>query len=354
MKIKENSAVKKIIKMPVGYTILTISDNYDLKRIAIKGSISKGRRYIYMYDKDTDLVNSIDAEVKVSNENGLKIVAYGDYIIHDAEYVLLDCKKKILNDNRMFKSIEDRVKVEEQSKNNLEIERITKQKDKEIADLQQKLKERENYYTVDRLTRLSDIKKDLVLGEVTCYSYSSGMRDRGRYFGGYQMTSTSNVTKKVKNNGIKFVIEKLEIISELYNSDAFSNNRLHTLLEKIESLETKARTKYDEETLNSIQSIYGLIAEELTIRLINLCNHIRNNNIKTDELTYEETIYRYGTKFYDDESEYEEIEKIDNYFDSIIEGACTFIERITNQNIKDELLSRLHQEIEKPKEKRIG
>ena len=79
MKIKENSAVKKIIKMPVGYTILTISDNYDLKRIAIKGSVSKGRRYIYMYDKDTDLVNSIDAEVKISNENGLKIEFNGSY-----------------------------------------------------------------------------------------------------------------------------------------------------------------------------------------------------------------------------------------------------------------------------------
>ena len=345
--ITRNKDISELLKDSFGYCILTLSNYEGYKKIALKRNKLKGDYLIIFYNDDEKIVEQREVNIFITGKDKITIEGFGEFEIRDYDYSLTNPEKVIEHDSKLYNEIvtksEDGIrKVYENM-----VRRIINEKDAEIESLKSELKSRENYYTINRVDRLRDVSRNLVIGEVTCYSHDYKMEDLGRSFGGYQMTSKSSTSKKEKSNGIKFVIEQLEKTSMIYKSDAFEDNRFNVLNNKIDELFKKLENGYDENTADSIQSLYGLLAEELTIRLINLFNHIRINNIDTTQLVYSATIFRNTHRFYEDRSEYEEIETIDNYFDTLIDGACSFIERVTGNNIKNELYSRLNIENKK-------
>lgn len=192
----------------------------------------------------------------------------------------------------------------------------------------------------EKLNELRCTRTNLVIGDVTCYTDEYLMEDLGRSFGGYQMTSNSYQTTKKKHNSLLFVVEQLEKVSKNYNCNAFDDNRIKELNARIDELLRKLDGN-DEATIKDIKSIYILISEELTSRLINLCDYISKNNLDSEELTYNEIIFKNTQRFYQNKSVYKEVETIDNYFNSLIDGACSFIERVTGNDIRKDIYSRL-------------
>ena len=340
--ITRNKDISELLKDSFGYCILTITNDEGYKKIALKRNKLKGDYLIIFYNDDEKIVEQREVNIFITGKDKITIEGFGEFEIRDYDYSLTNPEKIIERDTKLYNEITTRAEDGLRKVYGNMVKRIINEKDTEIEGLKKELKSKENYYTINRVDRLRDVSRNLVIGEVTCYSYDYKMEDLGRSFGGYQMTSKSSTSKKEKSNGIKFVIEQLEKICMTYKCDAFDNNRFETLNNKIDELFKKLEQEYDENTADSIQSLYGLFAEELTVRLINLFNHIRNNDIDTTQLTYTATLFRNIHRFYEDRSEYEEIESIDNYFDTLIEGACSFIQRVNGINIKDELYSRIN------------
>ena len=59
---------------------------------------------------------------------------------------------------------------------------------------------------------------------------------------------------------------------------------------------------------------------------------------------YSKRIYTNNYNFYEDEHRYSEDEVIHDYFNSIIDGACEYIKRVTDQDIKSEVEVRLQRQ----------
>lgn len=332
--------IEKKLNRPVGYNVFTISGINGYKKIAIKKNIFNKKFKIIFFNEDIDSIEEKEINSIKIYDNVIELNPYGPFVIRDLYYSLTNPKKRIIKDNEIYRNIDRVARDEEITKSNRKQTEIITAKDKQIKEIKEESKRLEEHYTINKSKRLRKITEDLLTTIIKHSSYDYEMVNKGKYNGGYQMESNTSSYEITKKRGIEFLIQKLEEVSNTIGSDAFTNNKLLELANKCDILFKNYANGYDEKTTDHIQAIYGLMAEELTIRLITLSNHINKNNINTNELKYNKLIYTNNSTYFEEEHSYTEYEVIDNYYDSLIEASCTFIERVTGQDIRSNITNK--------------
>lgn len=336
--------IEKKLNRPVGYNVFTISSTNGYKKVAIKKNIFNKKFKIIYFNEDIDSIEEkIINSIKIY-DNIIELNPYGPFVIRDLYYSLFNPKKRITKDNEIYRNIDRVARDEEITKSNRKQAEIISAKDKQINEIKEESKRLEEHYTINKSKRLRKITEDLFTTTIKHSSYDYEMVNKGKYNGGYQMESKSTSYEITKKRGIEFLVQKLEEISNTIGSDAFTNNRLLELANRCDILFKNYDNGYDEKTTDHIQAIYGLMAEELTARLISLCNYINKSNINTTELKYNKLIYTNNSNYYEEEHSYTEYEVIDNYFESVVEASCVFIERVTGQDIRSNITNKDNQE----------
>ena len=339
--------IKKLLKRPVGYVLFTISNGNSFQKIAARKKLLKKDEYSLVFSSNLggDIVK-FDKKMNISQDGILTIDGVA-FKIEDARYVLRNPKKEIESDNRVYRSIDATARNEEKQVAAAEKQAIIEEKDRILEETVQQAKEEKDKiewnHTGRKIQELREQNYGLVFGEVICDSYSAVWGNN--YLGHWGCNQTSSTHTRKDGHGINFVITQLESISSRMRSKAFKGNRLSELSSKIMELFDKLKeTGYDEKTIGNIYYLRGLLVEELTLRIFDLCNHIRVNDIDTSKLHYSKRIYTNNYNVYEDEHRYSEDEVIHDYFNSIIDGACEYIKRVTGQDIKSEVEVRLQKQ----------
>lgn len=361
MKININNkkAIERLIKQGIGYSLYTVSNENGFEKIAIKKVLFKNKYTLTYFNTETNATEAKEVKVNISDDNTLVIEGYGTVKIQDASFTLKNPTKEVEKENEIFRQIDKRARDEEIAKSNEIQSQIIENKDAQIEQIKKEAKTQEDYYTSGRIERLESIKNKVIKTKVHHHSY-----DYQQVFSlpaGYHMKSSSSNYDTEESRNLNFLLKQLEEISEMTECNAFEDNTIATLIssvnEKFDSLkeydehtiaalispvnENFANFKYDENKLNAIQSLYGLIAEELTKRTYALCDHIRTKEIDKNKFEYDTIIYSVSRPFYEEQHEYTQREVISNYFDTIMESVAAFVEKVTGENIREEIESRL-------------
>ena len=361
MKININNkkAIERLIKQGIGYSLYTVSNENGFEKIAIKKTLFKNKYTLTCFNTETNATETKEVKVNISDDNTLVIEGYGTVKIQDASFTFKNPTKEVEKENEIFRQIDKRARDEEIAKSNEIQSQIIESKDAQIEQIKKEAKTQEDYYTSGRIERLESIKSKVIKTKVHHHSY-----DYQQVFSlpaGYHMKSSSSNYDTEESRNLNFLLKQLEGISEMAECNAFEDNTIATLIssvnEKFDSLkeydehtiaalispvnENFANFKYDENKLNAIQSLYGVIAEELTKRTYALCDYIRTKEIDKNKFEYDTIIYSVSRPFYEEQHEYSQREVISNYFDTIMESVAAFVEKVTGENIREEIESRL-------------
>ena len=346
---------KKMLNIPFGYTLLTGIREDGLEKIVLKKKLfGEGHIITYYSDKEKALVNENVSlffnENALANENvslffsGNNIVFTNgcqEFKIYDAKFKLNKSKSKLLQDNEIYRKIREMARDEESEIAAKQFNMMVESKDKSIDAIRKESIAMKKHYTSDRVVRLEALSNNLVSGVITCTSYDYGMVDKGRYLGGYQWESKNNTYDKYSNHDLLFIVSEFENIAISYGSRSFSGNNMKSMIEMTKRMLEQLNNDYNEETADRVQVLYGLIAHELLIRLLELCEFCKTQGFDPQTLTYSKTIFSDHSTFFEEEHSYNETENIDNYFDSLVNGACQFIQRITGQDVRREVYDKL-------------
>ena len=340
MKININNkkAIERLIKQGIGYSLYTVSNENGFEKIAIKKTLFKNKYTLTCFNTETNATEAKEVKVNISDDNTLVIEGYGTVKIQDASFTLKNPTKEVEKENEIFRQIDKRARDEEIAKSNEIQSQIIESKDAQIEQIKKEAKTQEYYYTSGRIERLKSLKNKVIKTKVHHSSY-----DYQQVFSlpvGYHMKSSSSNYDTEESRNLNFLLNRLEEISEMAKCNAFEDNTIATLISSVNEKFANLK-EYDENKLNVIQSLYGVIAEELTKRTYALCDHIRTKEIDKNKFKYDTIIYSVSRPFYEEQHEYSETEVISNYFDTIMESVAAFVEKVTGENIREEIESRL-------------
>ena len=336
--IKNKKSIERLLKQGIGYSLFTVSNEKGFEKIAIKKTLFKNKYTLIYFNEDVNAIETKEVKVEISEENTLVIEGYGKVTLQDASFALKNPTEQVARENEIFRQIDRKARDEEITKANVIQSQIIESKDSQIEQIKAEAEKQKDYYTTGRISRLKNLKRNVISTRVNHDSYD--YEQRFSLPQGYHMESSSSNYDTTESRGLNFLLDRLTAISKRVESNAFEDNEIATLISKIDEMFSNLN-EYDETKLNGIQSLYGLIAEDLTERVYALCDHIRTKEIDTKEFSYSNTLYSSSRPYYEEEHTYTEVEYIDDYFDTVMESVAVFIERVTGQNIREEIKSRL-------------
>ena len=347
MSIEEDPINESIKNRLLGYNILTISNKKEYKVIGYRKNFFNRKNVIIFYNPRICIVERKYLDVQFFKNNSIYIDGLGKFEIISTDYMLTNPTRRIINLEDTCNRICEETRKIEQHNAILEVENIRRRKNEKIAELEKEIKRLETNFTIKRVERLNNIQRNLITGIVTCYSSSNDSYNDNKYYNGYQNSYVYKETTREQCHDLTFIINCLEELSKRYKCNSFDNNSFSEIQLKIDNLYSELLKEYNEETVNKILSLYGILAEELSERVISLCNTFKNRSIDTSKIKYEKMLCRNALSYYDDDCEYYEIERINNYFNKLIEGACTFIENVTGNDIRSEINKKIEKNNQK-------
>jgi len=333
-------SVERLLKQPFGYSLFTVSNKEGFKKISLKRNLFKKNYTVTYFNEDVNAIETKEVTIDLAclSDNILSIEGVGSFELQDAKLVLKNPTEQVEKETEIFRQIDRKAREEEITKANKIQEEIIESKDNQIEQIKKEAEQEKTYYTTGRVNRLKNIMNEVLSTRIYHDSYS--YRQVYNRIEGYHMESSTDNYDYEEKRDLSFLLERIENISKTYKCDAFEDNRIRVLISKIKE-KFASINEYDEKTLNSIQALYGLLAEELTMRTYNLCNFIRENDIDTSKYTYRNVLYSNSSKYYEEESEFTDTEVITDYFNKVMEAVSVFVERVTGQDIRKEIELRL-------------
>ena len=338
---KNKKSIERLLKQGFGYSLFTVSNEKGFEKIAIKKSLFKKNYTLTYFNEDVNAIETKDVKVEILDDNTLSIEGYGKVTLEEASFALKNPTKQVERENEIFRQIDRKAREEEITKSNKLQAQIIENKDAQIKQIKADAKKQKEYYTYGIAERLKNLKEDVLRVTINHDSYDYEQVYKVPY--GYQMESRTNNFCYEEKRGVTFLTKRLENVAKQLNCNAFEDNRLSTLIEKINN-KFEEMNEYDESKLTSIQALYGLLAEELTVRTYNLCNYIRENNITPSKLSYSKTISSGSRPYFEERHEWTVVESIDDYYNTLMESVAVFTERVTGQDIRKEIELRLTQQ----------
>lgn len=335
---KNKKSIEKMLKQGFAYSLFTVSNKDGFKKIAIKKSMFKDNYTIIYFNEDVNAIETKETKIEILEDNRLSIEGFGILILQEANIVLKNPVKDIERTTEIYRQIDRKARDEEIIKADKIKAQIIESKDTQIEQIKETAKKQEDYYTTGRIKRLKDIKNSVISTKIYHDSY-----DYKQVFTrpeGFHMQSSSEKYDYEEKRDLSFLLERLESIAEAYNCEAFSNNNIKLLISKLNEKFNKING-YDESAVNSIQSLYGLIADELTTRTYELCDFVRENNIDTTKITYSNLLYSGSSNYYEEESSWSDTEVIEDYYKTVMSSVAAFVEKVTGQDIRNEIEARL-------------
>ena len=364
--IRNKKAIKRLLGQGIGYSLLTVSGEYGVQRIAIKKKLFKEEYTLYYFsgslnnaknDKLNSTNDSIDTtkvEIDVKNDGSLVIGGFAKFNIDNTCFVLKNPSRRLLLDGQTFRKVDEAASKRTHFDDSVYTDELLKAKDEEIKakdeeikDLNHTLFSQRNRYTWDRLEQAFKLGSSLIeikeRKKLDIKEYEYGREERK-----YVRTVYKDVNDNYKF-GVSFIAKLLkENFKYSIGEDGISLcDEIISIDKKIDSIYYGVRNSRDknidfDSKISTISSLYGFIAADLRKIIFKLCDTVREHNTDTTFYEYKES----GTNDYWDNtcSKFtHEIywKEIENFFDSLIEGSAIFIERVTGEDIREEINKRL-------------
>lgn len=326
---KNQKSISKIFKQPFRWIILTVSNENGYHKIALKKNLFK-KTYTVSFVKDGKIyTKKTEVSIKDLSNQNISIEELGNLHIEDINLNLKDPSKIIENEEKIYSAIDTKARKEEQNffTKKIELDRQSREKKEKENE---RSKRRENYYRKEDLIAM---RSHLIeASERTEYSHKYGYNPGGS--GGNSIVSY----------GLGFVIKELENIAQKIGFKGFENNGLHTTLKNLKEHELKCYSESEtfESDMNILYVFNGLLAQELMMRTIELCNYVRQNDIDTKKFIYYEfsswcnplDCYQQGSSTI----------KIYNEFDELINAVSKYVENVTGVNITNQIQTTLQKQ----------
>ena len=342
--------VEKLLSQGIGYSLFTVSSVYGIQKIAIKKKLFKDN-YTLIYcsgeENDDKTVKSLETTVKLKKDGTLSIGGFPKFNVDDACFTLKNPSQRILLDTQAIRKAEEFASERTRFDVSTHYEQVVKERDDEIKDIKRDFSTQQmnsNYRRMkdafDLTDSLIEIKEHKVLS-IKKYEY-------GREARKYVCTDEETVDNSYRY-GVDFIAELLKDKFKHHLSEESLNlcDEIISLNKRIDQIyhDSKSFDGDFDKRISAIQSLSGFIAADLRTIIFNLCDSMRDSDIDTSLYDYNES----GVKDYWDNQLTKDTHEIyyrtiDNFFDSIIEGSATFIERVTGRDIRDEIKKRLNKE----------
>ena len=315
---KNEKSIKKILKQPFVWAVLTVSNENGFHKIAIKKNLFKKTYTIKSFVDGKSHTEKKEISIEDLANKNINIQGLGKMHIEDISISLVNPSKKIEKEEKIYSKIEQKTKEAHQKQ-------IEKQ-DNKTEEKKETIKIEKNYEIKSELKKM---RSDLITAQkvISCW-----------HTHGYNANEEDGIY--TESYGIDFVINELEKISKKIGYKGFDNNRLHITLDKLKEYESKCDIYRS--NINILHTYNGMLSQELTIRTIDLCNYIRQNNIEINNIEYNK-YESWGNPFDCYQMTSESI-KIPNEFDKLIEAVSIYVKNVTGEDIRESLQTSLNKQ----------
>ena len=350
--INNKKSLERLFNQSIGYSLLTVSSEYGVQKIALKKNKSKDT-YNLIYcsgeEKDDETIKTVEVIAKLKKDGLLVIKGLNKFTIEDACFKLMNPSRRVLADTKALRKMANYADQAARSEEQRIASEIIKDKDEEIKSLNEDLSYQQRIHTYGRVESLARLGLSLIEikehKSLSIKEYEYGYERRE-----YKRTVYDEVDEQYKY-GVSFIAELLKDKFRYSLSDDSLNlcDEINLIDKKIDAIyygirNSKSNDIDFDSKITNMSALFGVIAKDLKSIIFDLCDSVYANNTDTSFCKYEDS----GVKDYWDngsgmDKNVHEIYRrtIDNLFDSILDGSVIFVERVTGEDIRSEINKRL-------------
>lgn len=347
--IGNNKSLERLFNQSIGYSLLTVSSEYGIQKIALKKKMFKDT-YTLIYcsgeENDDEKIKNIEVVAKLKKDGLLSIKGLNNFTIEDACFKLKNPSRRVLADTKALRKMasyaEKRTRIECDDYTS----KILEQKETEFKEYKDEMSSELYSSVYGRLEPAYALGHSLV--DVFEYKHTDTLvYEKGYEEWAYKHTLHDDERKTFKY-GVYFITELLK--KEL---KCYLNEESIALCDELESLWKKIRNVYYKKTetneellekVDSIQRLYGYMAYGLKSVIFDLCDHLKKFNCADKKIEYLEWFHDDNWKDGNHHIQERRYEQVDDCINAVLDGSSEFIERVTGIDIRDEINKRLGRE----------